>query len=69
MCNLQQTSLGDLITVKEAATIIGIQTDTLRNYLSIGKLPIRRIKIGSATMLHKQEVKNYAAQRNANGRS
>lgn len=51
----------EFYTVEEAAEILGIKEQTLRNYLSLGR--IKSVKKYTSTVIPKSEIENYGQAR------
>lgn len=50
-----------LMTLKQAAEILGIATQTARNWLLEDRFPVRTHKLGYRRMVKKSELEQYLA--------
>jgi excisionase family DNA binding protein len=50
-----------LMSLTQAADILGIATQTARNWLLEGRFPVRTHKIGYRRMVKKSEIEQYLA--------
>lgn len=68
MCKFDHMSyvrVDDLVTVEEAAAMLGVHGGTIRRYIRAGKLPVT-MTIGRTQLLHRGDVVHI--QRPARGR-
>jgi excisionase family DNA binding protein len=54
--------LGDLVTTREAATLLRVSPNTVSPWLWKGKL--RRVKVGSRTLLAKSDLEEFLRREN-----
>lgn len=55
----------ELITIKEAAAIIGVSATMVQNYIELGHLELHPYPLGKQQRLVRADVQAFAAQRNA----
>jgi excisionase family DNA binding protein len=59
--HLEKPSFGSFMTLKRAATLLGVCTRTLEREIQRGKFP-RPARIGTARRVTLQDVEDYAAR-------
>jgi excisionase family DNA binding protein len=58
---LKQVNAGDFLTVEEAARVLGIQSNAIRNYLCADKFTTYKFK--SLTLIRTDEVEKWKVRR------
>ncbi len=52
-----------LLTISEAARVLGVSAQTVRVWADSGKLPTTRTEAGSMRLFQRNDVESYAARR------
>lgn len=61
--DIQELIDNELMTVKQSASFVGLEYETLRQYLSSRRYPYRILKAGRTPLLRRKDLEAWKQQR------